>query len=342
MDIRSLVVLHQLALKAEGASPKTQRQYLIFHRRFLDFLDTKAPAPYEEYERRLLRAPESERASIREEMDLYFGLDALNPTNLRQGLVWYQAQQNRQRTRGGQTAARAFVDLVKRLGKFGEEEGLYERSPVDRVKRVKATKFNRTPFSLQEINAIWAASMRTSLAERDQAIVLTLLDTGMRIGELCKLRRSDLYLDRDERFILVGSAGKGRRERRVPIGDQTKRDGGRTIRALKTYLAMPRIESRADEWVFLTRDSYQFKEDAGNDLIHRLGATAGVDPCYPHRFRHTFCTNYLTFYPGDEIGLRRIVGHLSREVLEDYVHFAESTVSQRAGRAAMSSKLLGA
>jgi integrase len=75
-------------------------------------------------------------------------------------------------------------------------------------------------------------------------------------------------------------------------------------------------------------------------LIHRLGDLAGVEDATPHRFRHTFCTVYLTQYPGDELGLRRIVGHLSSDVLADYVHLAEQAIAQRAGRVAPSQNWL--
>ena len=43
---------------------------------------------------------------------------------------------------------------------------------------------------------------------------------------------------------------------------------------------------------------------------------------------------YLTQYPGDEMGLRRILGHISTEVLREYVHLADATIAQRQGRVA--------
>jgi len=44
-----------------------------------------------------------------------------------------------------------------------------------------------------------------------------------------------------------------------------------------------------------------------------------------------FATWYLTTHPGDELGLRRIIGHVSDGVLADYLRFAQTTISQRAG-----------
>ena len=53
------------------------------------------------------------------------------------------------------------------------------------------------------------------------------------------------------------------------------------------------------------------------------------------------CTQYLVMFPGDEIGLRRIVGHLSTDVLRSYVHFAQSIIAERAGHASLAEQWLG-
>ncbi len=53
---------------------------------------------------------------------------------------------------------------------------------------------------------------------RDEVLFLLLLDTGMRIGEACTLMVGHVRLD--ERVIVVGGDGKGRRERLVPIGNR--------------------------------------------------------------------------------------------------------------------------
>lgn len=312
-DLRDLIAYHQLCLHAEGRTPATRRQYLFFHGIFLKFLQGRG---------------------------LGVGLDQLNPVTLRQSMLWYQGQQHRNRSRGGEVATRALVDMVKRLGSFGEDEGIFESNPVRRVKRVRIAHYARQPFTRQEIAALWGASTQTTHPLRDQAYMLILLDTGMRVGEAASLKRGNVRLEGDDRSVTVGASGKGRRDRTIPIGDRTKRDGGRTVRALRRYLDSASPTSRSGDAVFLARDGYGLTSKGGNHLIHRLGNLAGVENCHPHRFRHTYCTWYLTTYPGDEIGLRRIVGHLSREVLEAYVHLAQSTIADRAGRAAPSTMLL--
>lgn len=313
VDLRDLVSYHQLTLASEGRSEKTQRQYLYFHTRFLEYLDRKGIQPE---------------------------LAALNPSNLRQAYTWYMAQTARQRSRGGEVGGRAFIDLNKRLGSFGEEEGVFEDNPLRKVKRVRITKHTREPFSMTELNALWGACQRVQQPAREEALFLLLLDTGMRIGEALGLRMDRLRLrDPDERYVLVGAVGKSRRERKVPIGEDQKRDGGRTVRALQRYLQGRKTTRHSGDAVFLGRDGYPLTASGANDVVHRLGAQAGVENTHPHRLRHTFCTNYLTANPHDELGLRRIVGHLSRDVMEDYVHLADATLRERAGRSRLSASL---
>lgn len=316
MDLADLVSYHQLSLAVAGRTKATQKQYFYFHGVFLDYL---------------------------QQAGLPAGLDALSARNLRGAALWYANRPDRRRTRNGEVGTRALVDLVKRLATFAEDEGIIDGNHLRKVGRVRITEHSPEPFSSAEVNALWGATHRSTLPLRDEALVLLLLDTGMRIGEACGLTVDRLRLDGEERSVLVGAVGKGRRERRVPLGDPQKRDGGRTVRALRAWLQERGPDTkRSGPRVFLGKDGYPLTPAGGNDLFHRLGKQTGVESCHPHRARHTFCSWYLVQFPGDEIGLRRIVGHMGRKTLERYVHLADSIVAQRRQGASMVEGLGGA
>jgi site-specific recombinase XerC len=93
--------------------------------------------------------------------------------------------------------------------------------------------------------------------------------------------------------------------------------------------------------LLLDRRGYPIGRRAGTDIIRRLGNRAGVADAIPHRCRHTYITAYLTAHPGDEMGLRRLVGHLSRDVLADYTHLSQLAITERQQRASILSYLLG-
>jgi integrase/recombinase XerD len=226
---------------------------------------------------------------------------------------------------------------MKLWANFLEREGVLLDSPLAKLRRVKIAKRLRQPFTQTEIIALWGACRQTQNPLRDEVLFLLLLDTGMRIGEACTLMLGHVRLD--ERVIIVGGSGKGRRERLVPIGQQSKRDGGRTIRALRAYLDQRPESPRGSDRLLLGRDGYPLEAAGGSEAIERLGKLAGVVDCGPHRLRHSYATWYLTQYPGDELGLRRIIGHVSKDVLADYVHLSQTTIAQRAGNVALSETL---
>ena len=160
-DRRDAVSFHMLVLGANGASAYTQRQYLFYECLFLDYLSRRRLAP---------------------------ALAELNPQRVREFLLWYRSQDHPRRTRGGEVAARAAADILKRLGAILEENEVVEVNPLRKLQRPTITKFTRQPFTAQEINALWGACFRTQHPARDEALYLLLLDTGMRIGEATSLR----------------------------------------------------------------------------------------------------------------------------------------------------------
>ena len=310
MTLADAVTYHQLSLQAEGRSPATLRLYLLYEKRFLEYLDEHKLSPE---------------------------LDALNPVNVRAALESFRSRPTAG-ARGGQIATRTFVETLKTWANFLEAEGVFTESPIVRVKKPKVPKLLREPFSEQEIMALWAASRQTRMPLRDEALLLLLFDTGMRIGEAVTLTLDKLKLE--QRHIIVGLYGKGRSERLVPIGDPTKSDGGRAICALRAWLRdherrVSRQPERAGDRLFLTAQGFALTAEGGTNAFKRIGAIAGVANAIPHRARHTMATYYLTANPGDEIGLRRIIGHASNEVTADYVHFAQSTIAARVSRSSL-------
>lgn len=312
MDLYDAASYHQLALGAAGRSQKTMRLYLIYQKRFLEYLDSrKMPAT----------------------------LDALNPVNARQAVMWFQ--QRRVGARGGATATAMFLNVLKTWAAFLETEGVWADSPLRRVKRVKVRTLERQPYTRAEVNAMLHACDVGRLPERDRLLVLLLLDTGMRISEATGLSVDDVRFDTRNARVL----GKGNRERTVPLGVPEQSDGGPIFRALRAYLKRrelrdQRTPGRAGDHLFLTMTGFPLTAEGGTDIIKRLGEAAGVEGAIPHRFRHSFATIWLTKYPGDEMGLRRIMGHLSNAVLRDYVHLAQQEIAQRAGRASPTSNWL--
>lgn len=305
MDIRDAVAYHMLLLSAEGASEATMRNYLFHERHLIDFFDAH-------------KIPDD--------------LDAITPALVRAAAEWYRAgQKPGLGTRDGQAVVRQFYQRIKTFVSRLESEGIMKDGTLLRLRPPRIAKVLRQPFTQTEVYALWSACQYSRNAGRDEALFLLLLDTGMRIGEATTLTTSQLHLG--DRRAIVGGKGKGRRERLVPLGDNTKRGGGRVITALHGYLRVRPNVSTPN--VFLTELGGPLTAVGASEVIFRLGKRARVPNAIPHRLRHTFATQYLVMFPGDEIGLRRIIGHVSHDVLADYAHFAQTTIAERAGRASL-------
>lgn len=313
MDLHDAASYHQLVLASEGRSLATQRLYLTYEKRFLNFLAERGMAA---------------------------DMEALNAVNVRQAVLWMQ--KHGQGARGGEVATRTFLDILRIWANFLEREGVWEVSPLRRVRRMHIRRLERQPFSRTEVQALVQTSSDGTFPTRDRLLLLLLLDTGARISEITSLTMNCVSLS--ERHIRV--LGKGNRERTVPFGDGSVADGGPTMRALRAYLhvrdeLLEQHPDRHTEVLLLDRRGYPIGRRAGTDIIRRLGNRAGVADAIPHRCRHTYITAYLTAHPGDEMGLRRLVGHLSRDVLADYTHLSQLAITERQQRASILSYLLG-
>ena len=130
--------------------------------------------------------------------------------------------------------------------------------------------------------------MRRPTANRDQAIILTLVDTGLRALELCSLKIEDFDPKRGKLEIKHGVQGgaKGGKGRSVYLGKTARA-------AVWRYLAGREDENEADAPLFAVSRFRPFTPGSLRHLIKRTAERAGVKDAYPHKFRHTFAITYL-------------------------------------------------
>jgi integrase/recombinase XerD len=164
-----------------------------------------------------------------------------------------------------------------------------------------------------EIIALLRAVEGSRDPERDRAIILLLLDTGVRVSEAASLRVGDLDLVEGRCRVF----GKGGRERLVPVGRRARK-------ALRTWLGHRR-GVREDDSLFTGPRGHRLTARGFYQLVHRLAGRAGLQTrCSPHVLRHTFARSFLT-NSGDVFSLQRILGHSpsSIQVTRRYVELLD-------------------
>lgn len=188
------------------------------------------------------------------------------------------------------------------------QEGHAPEHVIRRVEAPKPVQMIIRPFRASAVTAL----LDNCLNVRDRAILLFLLDTGVRASELCGIRLRDL----DGEFVRV--LGKGKKERLVPMSH-------RTLAAILHYLH--ERHGQHERFLFTTLDGRRLKRHSLQRIVLRIGQRAGVEKVHPHRFRHTFAVNYLA-NGGDAFTLQRILGHSTLAMVNRYLNLATEDLAR--------------
>jgi integrase/recombinase XerC len=216
------------------------------------------------------------------------------------------------------------VQALKRLFRWAREGGQVKTDISVDLRFLPLGQRLRPPgLTSAEVQALLRAAGQTrhGLAKRNYALVSLLLESGLRVGELCQLRRVDLDVhDRSGRVQV--REGKGRKAREVPLNSNARR-------ALRLYLA-DRPHPQPEDYVFLSeRGGKPLALRTVQATIHELGQRARIRrlPVTPHLMRHTFALRYLKHNPGQLLELATLLGH---ESLDTTALYARPTAEQLA------------
>lgn len=165
---------------------------------------------------------------------------------------------------------------------------------------------------------------RRPTAKRDRAILLFLLDTGVRVSELCGADICDVDFELGR--VLV--TGKGNKSRYVYLGRISRQ-------ALWKYLddREPSARSRTNEPLFVSQNGlYRMTRGSVGQLIKRLGNKVGETGLHAHRFRHTFAIQFLR-NGGNIFELQQLLGHTTLDMVKHYVRLAQMDLKEAVKKA---------
>lgn len=144
---------------------------------------------------------------------------------------------------------------------------------------------------------------------RDKAVILLMVDTGLRRAEVCALNWEDVEISNGLVRVVRGKGGKARS---VVVGVSTRR-------ALLAYRR--KINPQPDQPLFQTKEAGRFTNNGLRSLLLRIGERAGVKVS-PHALRRTFAT--MSLRAGmNLLHLQGLLGHSTIEMTRRYVQMVD-------------------
>lgn len=217
-------------------------------------------------------------------------------------------------------AIRSFFRLVS----FYEPACLIQCTSILSIPTKRTTKPLIRALTQEEIDAILSAPNTSTWAgRRDQALLLTLYNSGARVSEIIALKRQQIVLGKSSVLHLLG---KGRKERTVPLWTKT-------ASALRLWCS--EIHDWNMDLVFPSSAKRKLTRN-GFDYILQRAVTQAGQKCpslfgkrvTPHVIRHTTATHLLQ--SGVDLSVIALwLGHESVDTTHIYLE-SDLTTKQQA------------
>jgi len=208
----------------------------------------------------------------------------------------------------------SYVRSIRAFWSWLENEGYIKENPMRKVKVPRCPDKVIPALSPKELALIVKEINTTTVTGfRDYAVLLTLLDTGIRLSELTNLKLDDVSLDDNSIKVL----GKGNRERIVPIGNKVSR-------SLAKWLARYRPDN-PDGYFFTTERGNMLMPGRVEQRLAEYSLRALGKRIHPHQLRHTCAVEWLRGR-GDPIYLQRLLGHRQLSTTRIYVNLVDDDI----------------
>lgn len=203
--------------------------------------------------------------------------------------------------------------FLKRYTDFARSQGRLDDVTARAVRKVEAAPAApRRPKGLSDIELRrFLKEVEARAATRDQAIIFTLLQTGLKVSELVELRREQIGLGAKSGLIRLDADARGR-VRRVDVGPTARRK-------LRAW-----FDERGDhDGPIWDGERGPLTANAVQRLIRKYCQFANVRVS-PQVLRHTFAAGFLMESQGDLVGLADALGHECLETTRLYMAAQET------------------
>lgn len=190
------------------------------------------------------------------------------------------------------TTINRHLSAIRAYCSWAKSAGLVSYNPIDGIKSIAQQSHAPKWLDKKEQAAIIrevekrVLAARTEPAKRqairDQAVLVILINTGLRVSELVGLELSDVTVS-DRKGKIRVRAGKGMKERIVPMNDFARK-------AIRAWLSV-RPDNKSKNLFISQRGPASTR--AIQSILEDIGKDARIDHLTPHMARHTFAKNLV-------------------------------------------------
>lgn len=210
------------------------------------------------------------------------------------------------------------LSSIRSLFRFLFRRGLINKNITQFVSHPKKPKLLPKPVRMEQIFAYLSneppkgnTRLQDYKLTREYMVFAILFGCGLRISELCGLKRADISAD----FLWMRVRGKGNKERDIPIPT-------RLATHLRRYIALCETTDINSAYLFPGADQQKSitPRTVQRIIEHISGLSLDVHEAFtPHQLRHSFASHLLT--SGANLkGIQELLGHQNLTSTEIYTH----------------------
>jgi integrase/recombinase XerC len=205
---------------------------------------------------------------------------------------------------------------IRKLFTFMEENWVITGNPANTVKGARREEKEPGILYKEQYKALL---YEASEHPRDYAIIMTFLQTGVRLNELANLTIDEVDF---EHKVLTVRQGKGKKDRHIPLVDEG-------VKALRNYLRYRNTELVLDDDIFfLAKNGTSLNVSTVKYIVAKYVKKAGIrKKVSVHTLRHTFGAHKADKNMGIAT-LQELMGHKKKETTLKYIHLAKTNLRQ--------------
>ncbi len=205
------------------------------------------------------------------------------------------------------------VSTLRSFFNFLFIRGLIDHNPFVAVDLPRSGRTLPKALSFGEVTRLLRpASVRSPIAQRNNAMLYLLYSTGLRVSELVQLPLAACNLAAG--FIRV--IGKGNKERLIPFGQQAKEKIDDYIRQARPLI----LKGRRSKYLFISNRGSCMTRLRFWQILHDCAIAAGIfKPISPHMLRHSFASHLLA-HGADLRAVQMMLGHQDIATTQIYTH----------------------